>query len=266
MGDSCIRMLSGVFPQERSRLILDRDDPVGTAPVLILTSTVRPHPGVTVRVNDEQIRLGQYRHALRWWKSNSPWPIVFVDNSGSPLFEELNPEMNARCLLMAVEPPPAHLAARGKGVCEALMLRSAIERLDPRFNVIVKVTGRLTVTNIDRCLPPFDGRFVTCKMTPDLTFSDSRIFAGDRQSVNYLADCIIEKSNDEDVRYFEHELAAGALHLISQGVAFRSFRRLPSIRGISGTSGQSYGRGWQVPARLTYDGVRRFVHWRNLSL
>jgi hypothetical protein len=228
---------------------------------------VRPHPGVTVRVDDEQVRLSQYRHALRWWNSNSPWPIVFVDNSGSPLLEELNSEMNARCALMAVEPPPAHLvAARGKGLGEALMLRNAIARLDPKFNVIVKVTGRLTVTNINKCFSSFDGGFVTCKLKPDLTFSDSRVFAGDRQSVEYLVDHIIEKSNDEDVRYFEHELAAGALHLISQGIQFRSFRRLPSIRGISGTSGQSYGRGGHEAARLTYDGVRRFVRWRNLSL
>jgi hypothetical protein len=236
------------------------------APVLILTSTVRPHPGVTVRVSDERVRLGQYRHALHWWKSNSPWPIVFVDNSGSPLLEELNPEMDARCALMTVEPPARSVAARGKGVCEALMLRSALERLDPKFNVIVKVTGRLTVANIDKCFSSFDDSFVTCKMTPDLTFSDSRIFAGDRQSVEYLVDCVIEKSNDEDVRYFEHDLAAGALHLVSEGIPFRSFRRLPSIRGISGTSGQSYGRVSHEAARLTYDGVRRFVRWRNLSL
>jgi hypothetical protein len=61
-------------------------------------------------------------------------------------------------------------------------------------------------------------------------------------------------------------LAAGALSLISDGVPFRAFHRLPSVRGVSGTSGNAYGGAFHEAARLAHDGVRRFVRWRHLSL
>lgn len=241
--------------------------PLVARPVVVLTSTLSPHAGVTVSVKDEGVRLGQYLQALRWWKGSSPWPIVFADNSGLPLPEELSSEAGDRCTLLAVDPPPAQLiGTKGKGVGEALIIKTAMERMDQTFNVIVKVTGRLTVRNIHSCFSSVDGRFVTCKISPDLKFSDSRVFAGDRTSVGYLVDRVIERSNDADGRYFEHELAAGALQLFSEGVEFRAFHKLPSTRGGSGTMGSSYSGPLHDAARLAHDGVRRFIGWRHLSL
>ena len=243
------------------------NDAVGSQVALILTSTLRPHAGVAVKVNSERLRAVQYLETLRWWKRNSPWPILFADNSGSSLLNELRFEGGEDCVVIAVEPPPEDLAAtRGKGLAEAFMLREAMTRLDPKFTAIVKVTGRLTVRNIGRCLASMDGRFVTCKISPDLTFSDSRVFAGDRESLRYLVNRVIDGADDESGRYFEHELAAGALSLISGGVPFRAFHRLPSVRGVSGTSGNAYGGAFHEAARLAHDGVRRFVRWRHLSL
>lgn len=243
------------------------NDLVKAKPVLILTSTLQPHSGVAVMIHDERVRLRQYRQALRWWKTNSPWPVVFADNSGSRLLTELNSEASDRCTLLAVRIPPAFLvASKGKGVGEALILRDAMERIHSDFNVIVKVTGRLTVRNITNCFSALEGRFLTCKITPTLDFSDSRVFAGDRTSIQYLADRIVQKSDEQNERYFEHELAAGALHLFSQGVPFRAFHRLPAIRGMSGTSGKSYDSPWHQPARWAHDGVRHFTSSQHLSL
>lgn len=131
--------------------------------VLVLTACVDPStaPRVGVVLSDPQVRLQQYKNALRYWlhlddpRFNS---ILFIENSGSSLssliqlVETDNPHSKeVEFLQLNSNHFPEHL---DYGYAELAMVDEAVKRsrLIATSSHFIKVTGRLTFPALPRLL------------------------------------------------------------------------------------------------------------------
>lgn len=53
--------------------------------VLVLTGCIIPNCNDTVKIRNTKERCAQYKRAIEWYYNNTPYKIVFCDNSGYSL-------------------------------------------------------------------------------------------------------------------------------------------------------------------------------------
>src|SRR5262249_25319171 len=134
----------------------------------------------------------------------------------------------------------------GKGVGEAQIIEHALaESKSLRGEgYVLKSTGRYTVPNIARLLPPSGGARgpdVICNLHDNLTRADSRLFfATPAFLTRYLLPRSAEIDDSRDV-FIEHVLARAVLRAVSEGLRWELPRHRPHIRGVSGTWGARIG-------------------------
>ena len=137
--------------------------------LLVMTATIIPAPNAGVRRADPQVRLDDYKQALRYWLQY-PHPcadrILFLENSGASL-EQLralakdeNPR-NKPVEFLSI--PGNHIPAGSNyGYTEMELLDEGLTRSELRRQTthMVKVTGRLTFPALgkalDRTKKPFE--------------------------------------------------------------------------------------------------------------
>ncbi len=220
---------------------------------LVLTATVCPHADSGVAVADPERRRRQYAAALAQWARRFTAPstrIVVAENSvGDPdRLQQLldpnrhHPQVEYLCC--------GHRAATGaKGAAEAALLDDTIERLTRRAggpaaqDLMVKITGRLWVSNAAKVLPPVHhGRQVFVRRTLDGSYVDTRLLAATvsvwRHELAGMADQVEEPTGV----FLEHIVAARLARGAATGaLSVAGFNRRPRFRGVSGTSGSRYG-------------------------
>lgn len=246
---------------------------------LLLTATVRPHPGVTnLSLREPAERLEQYAqslaYALQHYRSIDT--ITFAENSGVGLGDL---EAIARAGAHGV--PCELLDCRsdfdgsfGKGFGEFEMVRAAMER-SARLGAaatVVKLTGLQRVENLDALLDdlPADTRFAVDLRDTRLferfgvpaagRWCDFRLLAF---SPGFFAGSMASLGRDHRAGAFDLE---GAMYHLAKsvegqpGVSLR-WRREPKFRGKAGHWGKDYG---SVPVRLRRGvraALRRLAPW-----
>jgi hypothetical protein len=129
--------------------------------LLVMTATITPAPGASVQRAAPQVRLEDYKRALRFWL-NYPHAaaerILFLENSGADLSELRAIAQNENPLHREVEfvALPAHEIPAGfnYGYTEMRMLDEglALSSLRRSTTHMIKVTGRLTFPSLGRAL------------------------------------------------------------------------------------------------------------------
>lgn len=216
---------------------------------LLLTATVTPNVTSNVRLIDSALRLEQYQRAVDEWfafASISGFELHIVETSGaSPesLLSALPPAERHRVTFSNFVPDHA-LVSRGKGAIElaAIAAHARAHALFAEPGSLYKVTGRLTVSNARRCVDPLSYRQVRARMTLDRSYADTRLFGASSDIWPVLIEDLQNHIDDSSGVYFEHALAG----FIAAKVAIRQaklsrFATRPIFKGMSGTSGASYG-------------------------
>lgn len=126
--------------------------------ILLLTGCVVPNCVDNLCVRDAEIRKGMYIDSIKWYLSNTPYDIVFCENSGTDLSSYL--PKDDRLEFLTFTAPDNSSEAQSRSSRELAIIKYAYEnsaKIAPG-NLFVKITGRLKYLNIvetaNKILPP----------------------------------------------------------------------------------------------------------------
>jgi hypothetical protein len=116
--------------------------------ILLLTGCVVPNCVDNLCVRDAEIRKEMYVDSIKWYLSNTPYDIVFCENSGTDLSSCL--PKDDRLEILTFTAPSNSLEAQSRSCREIDIIKYAYEnsaKIGPG-NLFVKITGRLKYLNI----------------------------------------------------------------------------------------------------------------------
>lgn len=214
---------------------------------LIMTSCINPSKGVyALALNNAEVRRRQYELALQFYiKETRIKKIVFCDNSNEQLdhvFFETAKE-NKKCIeLLCFQGNVERTLEQGKGYGEGEILEYAFQhsQLIKKSKYIIKVTGRLIISNFDNILRLSykDDNYINM-----YTYSDGRYFADTRffmmKIVDYRNYFLKEYKNVDDRSGQALEICF-ARKFLQEKIRYSSFAVCINFKGISGSSGMVY--------------------------
>lgn len=212
--------------------------------ILFLTGCVNPNGMAYTALQDKDIRLKQYITAINWYLANTELPIVFVENTNFDILPFLDIQAigeRLECLTFNGNEYDKNL---GKGYGEGLIIKYALKhsRFLKKDSVIIKITGRLILTNISKLIHDYNiecrgSSLIMCDVNRKLTVAFSRvIFMPFVFATDYLA-MEVGKINDSRNYDFECALATAiAKSITDERFTFKLFKRPYVLEGISGTN------------------------------
>jgi hypothetical protein len=212
--------------------------------ILLLTGCINPNGMTMTSLSNQEVRMAQYIEAIRFYLSNTKYPIVFTENSGTDISGIFSDAIDT-CRMEFLTFSGNQNKERGKGYGECEIIQYALDHskiIRSNHNQrIVKITGRLIVKNIKVISRLhtfiFPKQTVFCSINSDLSFPDSRFFIAPIAFL-YSFLQVKEKINDFKGYYFEH-----ALYDIlkeKKEYSYSPFFIYPQIIGMSGSTGKLY--------------------------
>lgn len=136
---------------------------MGLPPLIILTATVHVQPKVYVFQNDKSERLAHYTKKIRYWLTETTFPIVVVENSGYT-FPELDAEkeefrdrFEVISYVEADLPEAAYLQGNPyKGASEVFAIHWGVSKTRLTGEFIIKITGRFFIPGFAAFLEGYD--------------------------------------------------------------------------------------------------------------
>lgn len=225
---------------------------------LLLTGCVNPNGMAFTKLQNKQLRKQQYQTAIKWYVENTAFDVVFVENTLSD-FTNLIDDSNKERLEVLSFDGNNYDRSLGKGYGEGLIVKYALENssIIAHSDVIIKITGRLVVSNIKEIIAKHHKEImeksIICDVNRKVTVAFSRIVIAPIDFwKNYFMKSI-NKINDTCHYEFENALATS----IREAVATQSTKlclfKLPYIlEGISGTEGTPIENKSYLVIRLKY--------------
>lgn len=210
--------------------------------VILLTGTITPNSLTNLSLKDPEIRRQHYLESIRFYLNKTALKIIFVENSGNSLEGfPLHPE---RIEYLTFQSAPIQ-PDRGIGYKELEIMDFAFQNsvFLSRANMVVKITGRLKVLNLNRLSSKF--RRLNHR-------KKGVVFAHIFKPKNMDARCFfftkdfwpfLEHRGRKIDRWYNFELALWDTCLEYQKVSGKSYIPLNPplrIKGISGSFGISY--------------------------
>jgi len=243
--------------------------------VILLTAAITPIQSFTGSLRSSQLRLGQYRAALRFWASVADGlnaRIVVIETTGADVSEltgSVPLAQRGRTLGLPFAPSVTAIQ-NGIGAIEAEALDEAMSVLaaDGALNTLVaKVTGRLQVRNAVNVLVAHDNLTFLGRRSLDRQFVDSRFFQVPVTLWKDYMSGLAREISDPDGRYLEHAIAYRLIRgEYERKLRVLPFPRRPIVQGVSATTGRRYGgkvsRGLNMPLswaerRIAYVGSKQ---------
>lgn len=217
---------------------------------LLLTACINPDGMPFTKVSDKEVRMQQYRKALDFYLDETPYPIIFAENSNTDItshYIEAIQSGRLEVLTFAGNDDKT----KGKGYGEACIIEHVLNysKMLTTDSVVVKITGRLVIKNLTDVLtkhfPCQDPMSVICSFNADFSFPDSRLLVAPISFLrNFLASK--EQMNDHENVFFEHVLA---WTIFKREFPYAPFWVEPIIIGVSGSTGQEYHSPITSPSR-----------------
>jgi hypothetical protein len=212
--------------------------------VLLLTATIDPGRMVLVKRRDPELRLKDYRSALKKWSRVQGFDsVIFCENSGADLtslrkWAENLTKDRTRIRFISFQGND-HSPELGKGYGEIRILKHAISAtgLAPH-TLLMKVTGRYFVRNASdlirqiRIQPEYA---VFCRADPDRGLSSSEVFAANVAFLETFLFPLHQRIDDSAGVYLEHVLADAIRTGAASGVMWTRWARPIRLQGVSGT-------------------------------
>ena len=210
--------------------------------VILLTACVNPGGMPFTVLNDTSERLRQYREALDFYLHETTLPIVFCENTLCDFSEDYKEYINKGRLEYITFDGNNFDKSKGKGYGEALIMEEAFRKsvIIKPSDIIVKITGRLKVLNINILINDNIRLFANTiqTMNPSNDFVDSRVIIS---PFSFFQDSFLPQKkliNDNDNLFFEHVLFKSLIQ--RKCFMFIPFLHIPEILGMSGSNGTAY--------------------------
>lgn len=228
--------------------------------ILLLTACINPNGMAYTALSNKEERESQYVNAIKFYLSNTHYPIVFTENSGTDIshfFTDYIKSGRMECLSFQGN----HNKDRGKGYGECEIIHYAINNSktihsNPKQR-IAKITGRLIIRNIKTIIRWHtfltSNQTTLCSFNSDLSFPDSRFIIAPKEFYQVF---LRNKNfiNDSAGYYFEHALCYTLK--TERRYSYRPYFIKPEIIGISGSSGELYN-----DRALNFRSAIRYAHY-----
>lgn len=214
--------------------------------IVLLTACVNPGDMPYTILLDQDERRKQYIDSLRFYLENCKCPVVFCENTNCDFSSLFQTEIEEGRLEYLTYEGNNFDRSKGKGYGELEIIEYALSHstLLKKANVIIKVTGRLQIRNINKLISI--NKFFP---RPNIQLSydyfgkedmDSRIIFAPVSF--YRQSLIVNKNqiNDSNGFYFEHLLYKEVCRQ-SDGILLPFFA-LPDVCGSSGSTGKVYNQ------------------------
>ena len=212
--------------------------------ILLLTGCINPNGMTMTALSNQEERKSQYVEAIHFYLSNTSYPIVFSENSGTDISHLFKKEIKSgRLEYLSFSGNQNKEKGKGYGECEIIQYALNNSKIihfakDKR---IAKITGRLIIRNIKSVARVhsiiFPQKTVFCAINSNLSFPDSRfIIAPECFYQTFLMSK--ESINDTQGYYFEHALFDTIKR--EKQYPYSPFLLIPQIEGMSGSNGKIY--------------------------
>lgn len=230
--------------------------------ILLLTGCINPNGMPFTALNNKEERQNQYVEALHFYLSQTSYPIVFTENSGTDISILFQKEIESgRMEYITFMGNQEKKRGKGYGECEILKYALKCSKLinNSPDSRIVKITGRLIIRNINVILrfhkAIFPKNTVFFNINSELNFSDSRLIIAPI-GFYYAFQKNGNEINDSAGYYFEHALLDTMKS--EKRYQYSPFFLSPQIEGSSGSTGYTYE---EVPGSLQF-----FVRYFKLAI
>lgn len=209
----------------------------------MLTGTIVP-ASVYTEYNDPEKRLKDYIVAIRFYCKTLPNDdVFFLENSNFDLenskeFQQLRSE----CRFQTLRFPPSDKYYEGKGYQEFEMLDKAFVELEPRYKVLVKITGRYIIRNIAEILnEPCQGMLIDLNKRYHAAETFLLVYTREFYRENILG--LFKQVNDNEGVFIEKVIYRCLLdkQLLSQT---KLFPLTTDLEGVTGSYGISLRRNY----------------------
>jgi hypothetical protein len=214
---------------------------------VLLTSCVMPPQDMTrLVITNSNERLEQYLEAIKFYINNTNYNIVVVDNSNFDYTKHfcLNDNNYQNRIEFLAFDGSNFDSSRGKGFGEMLIIQHALKK--SKFinekSVIVKVTGRIIVENINDIVNIYlrkgiSNNLVFANVKYNLKFLNSVFFIAPFYFYENFFLNKISLVNDKQGVYFEHVLLDSIKEWVLKNNKFFQIPIPTNYKGFSGTSG-----------------------------
>ncbi|MGE5481386.1 MAG: hypothetical protein ACM3VX_00565 [Bacteroidota bacterium] len=221
---------------------------------LVLTATIDPGGMRFVSRRTPEVRFMDYVRSLRKWVRTASLfqSILWIENSGHRLAEAIKNEFGNVVQVVSFA-GNNYSRDLGKGYGEALILEKAgsVLRSVGDAEYVLKCTGRLYYKNANDLVAVLrQGPDMVVRLSRDLAFADSRVFAIRLNLLETLMEGFKTEVNDCAGTFFEHVLARHVLSLAARGYRVHPFPSPPLLEGWSGSSGERIRAGLLDPRNM----------------
>lgn len=209
---------------------------------ILLTACINPNTNDILAINDANERKAQYIDAFNFYINNTSYDIVFVENSGVNISNEIiTPSLpNRKIEILTYKSKPMPID-KGKGYREMEILKYAIEnsKIIQNSDIIIKGTGRLKLLNINKIVPTLKNykQFISAWISIKNQTSDSRFFFC---SIDFLQFFIKFQEKIDKKCNFEEILCFAIMQWKKKNGNFIYPCLWYNIEGIGGGYGQIY--------------------------
>ena len=235
--------------------------------VLLITACINPNSSHMLKLRNVDERKRQYIKAIEWYFRNTPYFIVFAENSDTPMTipEEILKSERFEYLKWKELP---EVPDRGKGYKEAKIHEKVMaeSKLYSIADIVVKITGRLIMTNIVKSIKSIKNPSNILLMSNfgwKFKYQDTRFIIAGKLAFEEL-----QKANSkiDTTVGMEEAYAAESVKLIRDGkVDYELSKYLPNVIGVGGGTAENYSkRGFKwvknlIKYRIYYMHHKKFI-------
>ena len=158
---------------------------------IILTACITPNAGAAL-LADVDKRREQYIDTLNWYLKNTPYDIVWADNSNETVEDKIELQYLKRVEFLTYQESSEGI--QNKGFKEWNILKYVYENSTtvPKSDLLVKITGRLKCLNLVHLASLIQNNandrkpLLYCTLNTKQTYVDTRIFFFDNSCFPYL--------------------------------------------------------------------------------
>lgn len=234
-------------------------------PVILLTACVNPGGMSATKLQDTQVRLEQYKQALFFYLSETPYKILFVENSLYDFSNEVRSYIDEGRLEYLTFSGNNYDPSLGKGYGEAQIILYAMNNSHflKEASVIIKITGRIIVENVMQLysmahLSTKKNAMIACNIRPSKNLGTSTFFVCKKEFLTNYFFPHINRINDANHVWFEHILFQSIIQCRKENGKCLIFPRPIRIKGVAGTTSLSYPKIRWTDYILSY--VAAFLH------
>lgn len=211
--------------------------------VILLTACVNPNGMILTKLNNQKLRLNQYKSSIRFYLENTDKQIIVVENTGYDFSNDFTQYISKQRLECLTFNGNNYNKSLGKGYGESLIIDYALKNSQfiNKDNAIVKITGRYIVSNIIEILSLIKDEsyaYVNISRIKGNFLCDSRLFAAPITFFTNYFFSYQERLNDSNGFYFEHALYHSIKQWVTNKNKFKEFRYPFIFNGVTGSTGK----------------------------